>query len=237
MSYNFRLSPNFLCDVVWRQIFENIEVELPEARRRIEDNIAACERTRAGMEYNTGSISLASALSLYALVRFVRPQTIFEIGTFIGRSTLSMAAAIDMNGNEGRIYTCDGSNEARLPLEKVKCAITTYSKTMSHDALNKFAQENRQIDLLHIDGRISAADMEIISRTTSPRAIYALDDFEGIEKGVANWGLMRSNPFFARHSLVYPADPKLIDQSSGGVVGRSITALAVPMESFRFSVQ
>lgn len=236
-NFSFRLSPDFLSDVVWRQVFENVEVELPDSRRRLEDIIAACERTRVGMDYNTGSISLASALCLYALVRFVRPQVIFEIGTFIGRSTLSMAAAVDVNGTDSRIYTCDGSNVAQLPVAQVKCPITTYSKTMSHDALNAFAQEDRQIDLMHIDGRISGVDLEIISRVASPHTIYALDDFEGIEKGVFNWSLMRQHPVFARHCLIYPAKPKLIDQISGGVIARSITALAVPMEGFRFSNQ
>ena len=235
--FNFRLSPSFMSDIIWRQIFENIEREFQGARGHIEDILAACDSTRTGMAYNTGSISLASAFSLYGLVRFVRPSTIFEIGTFIGRSTLSMAAAMDVSGDGGHIYTCDGSNDALLPPGKVKCPITTYPRTMSHDALQRFTQEGRQIDMLHIDGRIASADLDIITKHSNPRVVVALDDFEGNEKGVANLALMRTNPFFRRHALVYPAPDALMARLGSGILVPSLTAVLIPFESIIISAQ
>ena len=47
--------------------------------------------------YKTGSISSISALILYYLTKYFQPEKILEVGTYIGKSTISMAYAMDEN--------------------------------------------------------------------------------------------------------------------------------------------
>ena len=231
-KFSFRLSPHYMSDIIWRQIFEGIEPEIQRASIRIEDIFAACNATRSKMAYNTGTISVASALCLYAVTRFVRPTTIFEVGTFIGNSTLSMAAAMDINeAPNSRIFTCDGSNDTALPLEKVKTPVTAFPKTLSHDALGQLAvaPESRNIDFLHIDGRIGERDMGLFPALCDPQVVVALDDFEGGEKGVVNWNILRQHEFFKHHALVHPAPERLMTQIGSRSFAHSVTALLIPV--------
>ena len=46
-------------------------------------------------DYNTGSISFAGSWSLYSWSKYFEPCKIVEVGTFIGKSTWSMAKALD----------------------------------------------------------------------------------------------------------------------------------------------
>ncbi len=65
-----------------------------------------------------GNISLSELLVINRLVVVYRPQKVFEIGTFDGRTTLNIAANMDA----GVVYTLDlpaaGASQAKLLLEK-----------------------------------------------------------------------------------------------------------------------
>jgi predicted O-methyltransferase YrrM len=229
-----RLTPRNLTDLVWQQFLEDIEPGLDDAKLRLKEIFAACEQTRAQMDYNTGSITFSAALALYLLTRNIQPSCIFEVGTFVGKSTLAMALAIDENGNDARIFTCDGSNDYHLP-QVARCQITGFSKTTSTQALTSLVKDNVRLDMMHIDGRISPQDLDMIEKIADPRIIIALDDFEGVEKGVANLSIMRGRPFFAQHALVYPMSRPMIERL--GCHAGNTTALLVPMSAFTFTWQ
>lgn len=59
---------------------------------------------------------------------------------------------------------------------------------------------DRKIDLFYIDGRVSEADKALMAQLSNDRTIIVLDDFEGVEKGVANALLLGA----ANHLLIYP---------------------------------
>lgn len=59
---------------------------------------------------------------------------------------------------------------------------------------------DRKIDLFYIDGRVSEADKLLMIGLSNDRTIIVLDDFEGVEKGVANALLLGE----AKHLLIYP---------------------------------
>jgi hypothetical protein len=66
-------------------------------------------------------------------------------------------------------------------------------------------EENPSIDLIYLDGRLSQPDIEPLSKIVCEKTVFVLDDFEGIEKGVAN-ALMLEHP---SRVLIYPrADNK-----------------------------
>lgn len=229
-----RLTPRYLSDILWDQWIESVEAELPAARDQLAAASDACEATRAEMDYNTGSISFAAALLLYIATRNLRPAQVFEVGTFIGKSTLAMALAIDRNANGGRIFTCDGSNDFRLP-QIATCEIVGFPRTRSTGALLELLTAGARLDFLHIDGRVSAEDLELVERLADPGVVIALDDFEGMEKGVANLMQIRGRPFFGKHVLVYPASDATLARL--GLVSRATTAFLLPASALVFANQ
>jgi hypothetical protein len=229
-----KLTPRNLSDLVWFQWLGHVEAELADAKVMLNRMFDACELSRGKMDYNTGSISFSASLALYLMTRSLEPLSVFEVGTFIGKSTLSMALAIDRNGTGGKIYTCDGSNDFHLP-QISKCPVQGFSKTTSTDALAALAKENVRVDMLHIDGRLGQGDIELIERIADPRVVIALDDFEGIEKGVANFSLIRGRPFFSQHFLVYPMSDRFLEAI--GCRHANTTALLLPMPAFTFTYQ
>lgn len=229
-----RLSPSDLANVLWLQWLENIEPELDQVISQLRQAFVACEKTRDQMDYQTGSISLSAALSLSLLVRNARPAAVFEIGTFIGKSTLSMALAMDAIGVSGRIFTCDGSNDFRVP-RLSQTPIQGFPRTSSTEVLEKLKTEGVTLDMLHIDGRLGDRDAELIEQIMAPNAVVAVDDFEGTEKGVSVVSQLFTRPAFARHLLVYPMPAQA--REAAGLLGSNSTAVLLPSSALSFPRQ
>jgi hypothetical protein len=70
---------------------------------------------------------------------------------------------------------------------------------------------------------------------SDPKVVIALDDFEGIEKGVANFSTMRGRAFFQRHVLIYPPRDRLIERL--GLLTPSTAALVLPSSALNYSAQ
>ena len=153
-------------------------------------------------EYRTGSINSRDAGELRAIVEYFQPSVIAEVGTYIGRSTRAMAAGNLSRGEDSlTIYTCDVSN--RIDIGTVCGAkVVLYPKTKSTQMFEELHAGHTHVDMFYIDGRLSNKDAELMSKL-NPQALIVLDDFEGIEKGVANAAMLLSDQF-RRHFLVYP---------------------------------
>jgi predicted O-methyltransferase YrrM len=227
------ISAQALSSVVWRYLFASIDFELASAKIKLSAAMEECEKTRVLMSKKTGSISLASSIALYSVVRSIKPQTIFELGTFIGNSTISMALALDGNGS-GDIYTCDGDNNFHLP-NISKSNIYPYPRTNSLVALKDLAQKKIPIDMLFVDGRITPEDAYAMAELSHDRTFVVIDDFEGMEKGVANLMVLRSIPQFSQYALVHPPAASLIDDL--GLLSGSAIALLLPKSALRFTAQ
>lgn len=235
MQKNFaRLSPLDLANVLWLQWLENVEPELDQIISNLRQAFVACEKTRQQMDYQTGSISLSAALSLTLLIRNAQPTTVFEIGTFIGKSTLAMALAMDATGIPGQIFTCDGSNDFRVP-RLSQTPVRGFPRATSTHALETLRSEGVKLDMLHIDGRLGDRDPELIEQIMVPNAVVAVDDFEGTEKGVSVVSQLFSRPAFARHLLIYPMPAHV--REAAGLLGSNSTAVLLPSAVLAFPRQ
>ena len=159
------------------------------------------EGLRDQATYNTGSLHREDMGDIMDITAYFRPTLIAEVGTFIGRSTYSLAVGA---GDKATVYTCDASNNIQLPPMPEKAArVVQFPNTTSTDMFKSLLanhQLDRKIDLFYIDGRVSEADKLLMIGLSNDRTIIVLDDFEGVEKGVANALLLGE----AKHLLIYP---------------------------------
>jgi len=206
--------------------------ELRREKDDLNNSLKKLEELRKNAEYNTGSISFSSAWCLYNLVRYFKPKRIIEIGTFIGKSTISMCQAQDDEGiNEAEIYTCDLSNQISLPWNG-KTKIHQFQKQSSTEMLKKLTGV---FDFLFFDGRLSEEDLVLLSKLISNKTIIALDDFEGMEKGVINLINLRLIPQLANYILIYPPTEDALKQYQ--FTAHALTAVMIPIEMISFCNQ
>lgn len=159
------------------------------------------EGLRDQATYNTGSLHREDMADVMDIVAYFRPTLIAEVGTFIGRSTYSLAVGA---GDKATVYTCDASNDIKLPpMPEGAARVVQFPNTTSTDMFKSLLADknlDRKIDLFYIDGRVSEADKLLMIGLSHDRTIIVLDDFEGVEKGVANALLLGA----ANHLLIYP---------------------------------
>ncbi len=232
------ISTRLLSEAVWQRIFEASAPRLEANRDIFYKSIGELEGLRQTADYNTGSITTASAWVLYSLAFYFQPRTVLEIGTFIGRSTLSMAMGMDHAGtNDGTIHTCDLSNDIELP-DITRTKIVQYPMQSSTDmlqTLTALTEQAAQFDMAHIDGRLQASDHALLDKLRSPDMIIALDDYEGLEKGVANHMNMKAAGILEHYLFVYPASEGLLQKF--GFKDHSTTGLLLPKTLIQFTSQ
>lgn len=185
------------------KIFWNIVVnKTSDDYDRDFDDLLAMEEhqqpLRLRADYKTGSIDFSDIADLYALVKFFEPHTIAEVGTYIGVSTLTMHLA---TGGLADIHTCDMSNDIKDVFDRD--AVTYYPRTRSYDMFKKIDELKLKVDFVYLDGRLGQEDIEPLSKIIHDKTVFAMDDFEGVEKGVTN-ALMLESP---GRVLIYPSKP------------------------------
>jgi len=184
--------------IFWDMVDEKV-YDLPW--QDIEDMIANRQEYRRNAEYNTGSLGASDAAELYRLVKFFKPATIAEVGTFIGVSTMAMRMA----DRTVCIDTCDMSNNIPNLFEHTNGMVTYFPKTSSTEMFKQLAGEDDPgVDMLYIDGRLQQEDFQYFPKIIHDRTIFVFDDFEGIEKGVVN-AMMLESP---NRVLIYPREGK-----------------------------
>ena len=179
-------------DIFWNIIDEKVG-DFPF--EKIERIVEQQQELRSQAEYNTGSLPVDDAFELYKLVKFFQPKVIAEVGTFIGVSTNVMNLAMERLVD---IYTCDYSNDINLDVPN----IFQYPNTASPDMFADMATKNVKADIVYLDGRLSQPDFEPLGKIVTDQTVFVLDDFEGVEKGVANAMVLEN----ARRVLIYPRE-------------------------------
>ena len=233
MNNSLNLSSHWLSEAFWQIVFETRYDQIVAALPAILENYKRCEAFRARSDYNTGSISVASGVCLYALCRHFAVNRVIEVGTFIGKSTSSMALALGHNGPDGAINTCDKDNACFAPWDGFGCKVRSFPKKTSTQMLTELSGTPGSVDLFYYDGRIQAADIPLIDKLSHPGSIHVFDDFEGTEKGVANAAFLR--PALAGYILIEPCPTELLHRH--GIQDRSLTALLFNTDNIHLTNQ
>jgi hypothetical protein len=220
MPTNFSLSSQLFSEAFWRGVLAESDFFKPIQNDFAQESLSL-ETLRGQAEYNTGSISAFSAWCLFLLCRYFKVQRTIEVGTFIGRSTMSMAKAMNLNGG-GEIHTCDASNQISI-VQHPPTRIVQYKKQTSTQMLSSLSGS---FDFAFIDGRLNESDVNLLAELLTDNAIVALDDFEGMEKGVGNLFNLRSHSRFQQLFLIPP--PHLEMAEKLGFSSRSLTAVLLP---------
>jgi len=186
-----------------RAIWDTLFADLPDLPWHVIEDLEKLDPAR-----RTGSTNHASLMALWAVIRYFRPKTVAEVGTYIGKSTFVLSRL------GADVHTCDMTHDFKLP---IATKITQYH-TSSTEMLAKL---DGKIDLLHLDGRLQADDREHLARLCTPDTIITLDDFEGVEKGV--WNAMQFD--LSKRILVYPPERVLTERYA---VGDATTAIILP---------
>jgi len=186
-----------------RAIWDTLFADLPDLPWHVIEDLEKLDPAR-----RTGSTNHASLIALWAVIRYFRPKTVAEVGTYIGKSTFVLSRL------GADVHTCDMTHDFKLP---IATKITQYH-TSSTEMLAKL---DGKIDLLHLDGRLQADDREHLARLCYFDTIITLDDFEGVEKGV--WNAMQFD--LSKRILVYPPERVLTERYA---VGDATTAIILP---------
>lgn len=220
---------------VWTVLFESVAFEAAH-KDSLLAKLHSLEALRDQAEYDTGSISTISAWSLFAATKTLQPDVILEVGTFIGKSTIAMGLGSDAGRKPCTIHTCDFSNDLKLPA-LCKSTIVQYAKKSSSAMIAEMHAQNLagKVDFIHLDGRLADQDLQPLAALCSPSAVFAFDDFEGVEKGVINYSKVMESGLFPGRVLIPPCSPEVA--RIFGFVDVSRTALWLPNKNIILTSQ
>ncbi len=237
MMHQINLNSNDITSILWNKILDNSFNLRQSYLSKFYEQIESLEKLRKDADYNTGTITSSSALLLYSIVLYFKPSVIAEVGSFIGKSTFSMAFAADTykNNYETIIHTCDNSNDIDFP-NLTSTKIIQYKKKSSTEMFSAL-DKSITIDLIHIDGRLQKEDFPLIKNLLRDETIFVLDDFETVEKGVINYLNFINFKVIDKSSYclinLVPIDIK----KKFNLYGKSTTAFLIPYKFIKFTTQ
>ncbi len=229
-----RIPNSVLSRVVWQTLLDEAAYRSKYSQAEFFRKVDSLEELRSQSPIDTGSIPASSAWLLYCAVLYFKPTRIVEIGTFIGKSTMSMALGADAARGPCEIHTCDSKNDFALP-DLALTPIVHYRKTTSGGMLQSMCQEDpvRPVDFVNIDGHLRAEDFPPMRRLLSADAIIALDDFHGVAKGVSNLIKIKEGGLAPNHVLIYPCPADLL--ATQHLHDYSSVALLAPAQRVQFT--
>jgi len=220
-----------LSKTIWESILDGAE-EYPSVKNFLQDTLNRQEERRADADYNTGSINKAAAWLNFAIALKFNPAIIGEVGTFIGKSTLSLAYGMHINSRSDTVFTkrmiltCDYSNDIEVKNEAWGISVEQFRKQASIDMFCSMHERNIHADLLYIDGRLNKEDLEIIPKVVHEHTVFVFDDCEGLEKGIINLLNLAQISDFAGYTLVYPPETETLRKY--GLYGYAYTGMLIP---------
>jgi hypothetical protein len=220
-----RLNRAKLSQAAWDALFDHSAPYAFTDLKGLIQKSLALEELRSQADYNTGSISTAAVWSIFSACLYFKPKVVAEVGTFIGKSTLAIACAMDLSPHEVLgVFTCDYSNDIVLNLN-TRTPITQFPKQSSTAMFLEMVKNGITCDILLLDGRLQPADLSLLPSILHEQSIILLDDFEGTEKGCVNAiALMQS--LERDFHLIYPPSKKALE--SRGLLDDCTVAMILP---------
>jgi predicted O-methyltransferase YrrM len=200
---------------LWRELpqsdqrwAERVELERKRLLRRQEPLIDG-SLGRGGL-YDDGvtiqdaclvSKPLESALLLFLLTRATKPSTVIELGTNVGISSAYIAAALKLNGENGKIATFDASPyRQRLAQEahrNLGLDNVSYVEGLFRDTIYPSLSKLGSIDLAFIDGHHQYQPtldyFEEILKFSTPDTVFVFDDIRWSRDMKKAWSQIQSD--------------------------------------------
>ncbi|MCD6059708.1 MAG: hypothetical protein K0S16_19 [Moraxellaceae bacterium] len=221
----FTLNVRTLSQAVNARFVEMHGALLPDVVPELTRAFRELETHRAKMTYNTGSIALSAGVFLFMAANIFKPRVIVELGTFLGKSTLSLAQGADWGESaERHLYTVDKDNPCFLPEKIGNVHIHPHPGKTSTERFSALVEAGIKADLISLDGRLMPEDLALVRELMHSETVILLDDFEGVEKGVAN--LQALTQLIGSYLFLPPVvEPRL---AHFGVIDVHSTALLMP---------
>jgi|TARA_B110000459_G_C16492089_1_gene439315 hypothetical protein len=231
------INPTDLSILIWKKLLDNSEFKRNTYKNEFFTKIDGLDKLRSQSDYNTGSITSTTSWLLYSTVLFFKPKIIVEVGSFIGKSTFSMALAADSykDQHDAKIYCCDHSNEIKFPSIS-STAIKQFHKITSTEML-KNLDKKQKIDLIHLDGRLQPDDFPILAGLITSETIFLLDDFETNEKGVVNFENLLESKLISRKNHILATPIQNETKKNYDFNEQSTTALILPLNKLQITNQ
>jgi len=159
----------------------SFEHQLEQLSVRAKTKHSALDTKSTGQVF--GTIEDCDVEILKNEVAKLRPSVVFEIGTWIGTSSLVMALAMEDAAIEGEIYTCDINDYSVLPPNTP----VNIPKESSVTAIDHIPQD-KTIDMVFVDGELDFATLRKLMPRLSSNARILMHDYTlPCEKGVLNF--------------------------------------------------
>jgi len=180
--------------------------------------------TQARLGLSGGSTGDADCGLLHLLVKTFKPQHIFEVGTYIGTSTLAMALAARAYG--GKVTTCDPEDRQAIPEDQRD--VIRFLHAAAPAALADLKARGESIDFVFADWTLGREAIEILNEIGSPNLIFTAHDYVlPRDKGVINKEEMSQYYRRARECTWILPDPQPI-LVEPGLALQQATAMLVP---------
>lgn len=189
---NTRINFRHFSEAFWKHLRYSTGEAVNQAREELRSIYIKCDEYREKASYKTESISFDMMQTLFALGHYYQFARVCEVGTFIGRSTLSLAIHADI------VWTCDKDNDC---LPQVKNVIT-HPKQTATQMFHGLCENNAQVDFFFLDGRLEKDDLALIGKLVHANTVFCFDDFCGVEKGVINVAVLTGQ--YPSHILIEP---------------------------------
>lgn len=231
-----RISRRHLSDAVWSRLFESSSFRLLEKKQAFFALMSSLDALRPAAGPSTGSITAASAWVLYSLALTLAPRCLLEVGTYIGKSAFALLEGAGDAGGPAELHTCDQTHALVLPAPR-SGRLVQYPLKSSAEMFRELARREPapRFELIHLDGYLPTEDFPLLAPLCDARTVVVLDDFEGLEKGVANAHRLRENGPWRNHLVVYPPSESSLRRF--GFSDHSTMALLVPRELLQLTPQ
>lgn len=186
----------------------------------------------------SGSIKLASALTLFLVATCKSPEVIAEVGTYIGNSSLAMGAGAGINKKNYKLYTCDVNECIHEPLSGLsgsQYGQTSVINGSSTQMLTTLLAADEKVDMFHVDGRLHRDDIALLKQVIKPDCIFLLDDCEADEKGHVNLHMLRNSLCGGRYVYIPPFTRSILSMWS--VNSPSLTGMLIPLSQISITRQ
>jgi hypothetical protein len=168
-------------------------------------------RARCGLA--GGSTGNPDCGFLYLLVKAFARRSIFEIGTYVGTSSVAMTMA------GGHVTTCDPDDYGCLPPG------IRFLNMIDSNALRVLRREGATVDMVFADAPVSVEAIALLNKIGSNDMIFTAHDYAPGDKGEVCFRLVSKHYRRAKESTWFLPETEPVEVARGLLLERAIAAM------------